>query len=130
MNRSANCIWRGVPRPTVRPTVLVSVPNVPAAAAVNGWPGCTWLASVSAALGSAAGSVPAGLAKFTVLNRLKISQRNSTCDAPRQLEALREHQVDLLEARALDRVALEVAERAGRRRRERRRIQEGARRSV
>ena len=73
---------------------------------------------------SAFGSVPTGLAKLSRLNRLKISARNSTFGLPRHREALGEHQVDLVERRAVKRAALQVAERARRRRRERRRVQE------
>jgi hypothetical protein len=62
------------------PTVCVSRPKVPAAAALNGWPGCTVFAAgaaPAAPVGSALGSVPIGLAKMLVLNRLKISARSS-----------------------------------------------------
>src|SRR6267142_1482238 len=78
LKRNANCTWRGVPRTAVRPTVLVRRPNVPAAAAVYGCPGWTRLASVRVAPGNAFGSVPTGFEKFVMLNRLKISVRNST----------------------------------------------------
>src|SRR2546430_1812030 len=64
----------------------------PAADFEYGCPGCTLFASVSAAFGSALGSVPAGFAKFVKLNRLKISARSSTfgqLPSPRCLAIIR-----------------------------------------
>ena len=95
----------------MRPTVLVSEPNVPAPPRV----GLSRLQLVrfgEAFVGSACGSVPTGFAKFAVLNRLKTSTRSSTFERPRKGDVLRGDEVDLVEARPVKRVALEVAERA------------------
>src|SRR5437868_3731885 len=72
-NRNANWIWRFVPNPTVLATVEFKRPKLPAAALVNGWPGCIWFAPVP----NAFGRVEGGLAKFAWLKRLKNSARNS-----------------------------------------------------
>ena len=107
-----------------RPTVLVRRPKVPAAPAVYGCPGCTRLASVSAALGSAFGSVPTGIREVGDVEQVEDLGTQldvRPCLTPICFETT---EIDLPEARAVNLVALEVAERARLRRRERRRIEE------
>ena len=108
----------------MRPTVLRRAPKLPpAAAAVKASPGCSLLASVTLSFGRADASLPLGLAKFVVSKRLKISTRNSKLLSPGHRNMLREDKIRLPEARALDRVPLEVAVGARRWRRKRRRVQ-------
>src|SRR5258707_1357872 len=72
--RSANWIWRLVPRPTLLSTVEVTIPKAELPENDKGWPG--W--NCPAAVPSADPRTDGGAAKLVKLKMLKISARNST----------------------------------------------------